>query len=212
MATVRETMAQRLREGRNRNGLTAAEVGERVGKSAKTIYSWESGQGQPDADMLIKLSRLYGMHVSDFYSVSDSADSNWVDVPVYGKIAAGTPIEMEEQDGSFVIPAQLHRKYPDAFLLEVRGESMNRVLPNGSYALVNPTSEVRDGDAYAVCVNGYDATIKRVRRLNNGFELEPDSTDPTYRPTVYDYGEEGTETVTVIGRVVWYVVPFDFEI
>lgn len=38
----------------------------------------------------------------------------------------------------------------------------------------------------------------------------PDSTDPTYRPTVYDYGEPGTETVTIIGRVVWYTLPFDW--
>ena len=64
---------------------------------------------------------------------------------------------------------------------------------------------------YAVCVNGFDATVKRVRTLSNGFELVPDSTDPTYKPTVYDYGEPDTETVTVIGRVVWYTLPFEWR-
>ena len=63
-----------------------------------------------------------------------------------------------------------------------------------------------------MCVNGYDATIKRVRRLQNGFELAPDSLDPTYKPTVYDFGEPGTDTVTIIGRVVYYVLPFDWEV
>ncbi len=33
--------------------------------------------------------------------------------------------------------------------------------------------------AYAVCVNGFDATIKRVKPLSNGYELIPDSIDPT---------------------------------
>ena len=55
------------------------------------------------------------------------------------------------------------------------------------------------------------ATIKRVHKLANGFELIPDSTDPTYKSTIYDYGEEGTETITIIGRVVWHCVPFDWD-
>lgn len=213
--TIREIMAAKLRDARNSMGLTAAEVGKQVGKSAKTIYSWESGQGQPDADMLIKLCRIYNMKVADFYTksaVSDDAQSQWVEVPLYGSIAAGTPIEMIGVENTFVIPVAMHERYPDAFLLKVEGESMNRRLPNGCYALVDPVEEVIDGRAYAVCVNGYDATIKRVRRLENGFELMPDSTDPTIRGRVYDYGVEGTETVTVIGRVVWYVVPFDYEV
>lgn len=133
------------------------------------------------------------------------------DCPLYGSIAAGTPIEMVEVEDTFPVPAEMHRRYPDAFLLCVEGESMNRVLPNGCMALVDPCDTVEyDGEPYAVCVNGYDATIKRVRALANGFELDPDSTDPTYKPVVYDYGEEGTETITVIGRVVWYCVPFDW--
>lgn len=90
---------------------------------------------------------------------------------------------------------------------------MNRVLPNGCYALVDPDDrEPVDNQAYAVCVNGYSATVKRVRRLANGFELVPDSTDPTYRPMVYDYGVEGTDEITVIGRVFWYTLPFDWTI
>ena len=91
---------------------------------------------------------------------------------------------------------------------------MNRVLPNGCLALVDPTlrDHVVSGNAYAVCVNGHDATIKRVRVLENGVELDPDSTDLTFHPTVYDNTIPDTETVTIIGEVVWYTVPFDFEI
>lgn len=133
------------------------------------------------------------------------------DCPLYGSIAAGTPIEMVGIEDTFPVPSEMHRRYPDAFLLRVEGESMNRVLPNGCMALVDPCDSVEhDGEPYAVCVNGYDATIKRVKVLANGFELDPDSTDPTYKSTIYDYGVEGTETVTVIGRVVWYCVPFDW--
>ena len=51
-----------------------------------------------------------------------------------------------------------------------------------------------------------------MRKLSNGFELAPDSTDPTFRSVVYDYGIEGTETITVIGRVVWYTLPYDWDL
>lgn len=142
---------------------------------------------------------------------SDS-ESSYIDIPLYGSIAAGTPIEMMSVDDTYPVPIKMREKYPESFLLKVEGESMNRVLPNGSYALIDPTQEVRDGKAYAVCVNGYDATIKRVKQLNNGFELAPDSTDPTYHSKTYDYGKEGTEEITIIGQVVWYCVPFDWEV
>lgn len=137
---------------------------------------------------------------------------DFVDIPLYGSIAAGTPIEMIEVDDTHPIPTEVHERYPDAFLLKVKGESMNRVIPNGCYVLVDPCETVdREMEPYAVCVNGFDATVKRIRTLSNGFELVPDSNDPTYKPTVYDYGEPGTETVTVIGRVVWYTLPFEWR-
>ena len=216
MDTIRQNIASGLRRARKAAGLSVNEVGASIGKSGKTISAWEVGRGQPDGDELINLCRILGVPLSDFYGVDaviPSADAEYRDIPLFGTIAAGTPIEMEAADSTHPIPVELHKRYPDAFLLKVRGDSMNRVLPNGCYALVNPCKEVAvDNKPYAVCVNGYNATIKRVRKLNNGFELVPDSNDPTYKPTVFDYGEPGTETITVIGRVVWYCVPFDFEL
>lgn len=38
-----------------------------VGKSGKTISAWEVGHGQPDADVMIKLCRLFGVDIADFY-------------------------------------------------------------------------------------------------------------------------------------------------
>lgn len=137
--------------------------------------------------------------------------SEFAETPLYGAIAAGTPIEMIEVEGTHPVPRKVADQHPDAFLLKVEGESMNRILPNGSYALVDPCEDVdRDGQPYAVCVNGHNATIKRVRKLNNGFQLVPDSNDPTYATETYNYNEPGTETITIIGRVVYYVLPFDW--
>lgn len=221
MDSVRAHMAAKLKEFRKNSGMNVDQVGEHLGKSGKTISAWEVGRGQPDADELIELCKLYKVLISDFflpkyeYAVvkfdDDSACEEFADVPVYGSIAAGTPIEMIPVDEFHQIPAAMHARYPHAFLLRVQGESMNRVLPNGCYALIDPREEVaKDNDPYAVCVNGYDATIKRVKKLANGFQLVPDSTDPTYPVQTFNYNEPGTDEITVIGKVVWHVIPFDW--
>lgn len=52
--------------------------------------------------------------------------------------------------------------------------------------------------------------MKRIRRLEDGVELIPDSSDPTYSPTTYNFNEPQTDPVTVIGEVVYYVLPYDW--
>lgn len=187
-----------------------------IGMSPQTIYSvLKSGINGGSVNTVLPILAKLGI------------DSNWIiknrlievgkngnefiDVPLYGSIAAGTPIEMIEIEDTFPVPTKVHEKHPDAFLLKVVGESMNKILPNGCYALVDPCEDVEvNGQPYAVCVNGFDATVKRVDKLANGFRLKPDSNDPTYTEHTYNYNEPDTEQITIIGKVVYYVLPYDW--
>ena len=208
-------MNYKIAEARIAKGWSQQDLAERLETTQQTIQRYESGARDIKSSVLVSLSKVLGVTISYLLGMeNDSIPNNsTVDVPLYGSIAAGTPIEMISSESSQPVPIEVQCRYPSAFLLRVRGESMNRVLPNGCFALIDPEQrEPVNCKAYAVCVNGYDATIKRVRRLQNGFELAPDSLDPTYKPTVYDYGEPGTDTVTIIGRVVYYVLPFDWEV
>lgn len=66
---IRKTLAEKLHTFRLNAGLTAKEVGVRIGKSEKTVSGWEHGRGQPDADMLFVLCDLYGISsIADFYA------------------------------------------------------------------------------------------------------------------------------------------------
>lgn len=188
-----------------------------IGMSPQTIYSvLRSGINGGSVGTVLPILTKLGI------------DSNWIiqnklidiendgkefsDVPIYGSIAAGTPIEMITAESTYPVPVEVMSRYPNSFLLKVEGNSMDRILPNGCYALIDPCdSIVCDSKPYAICVNGCNATIKRVKKLNNGFELVPDSTDPTFKPVLFDYGVEGTETITVIGKVVYYVLPYDWS-
>jgi len=71
---VRMTLATKLKEFRTRAGLTINDVGDKIGKSGKTVSAWECGRGQPDADMLLVLCELYGVSsIAEFYGESQPA-------------------------------------------------------------------------------------------------------------------------------------------
>lgn len=204
-----------LKSIRRASSKTQEQVARALDIPIGTYRNWEQEKNNPTPENLAALAMYFNCTVDDFMIVGREPNNSrldMVDVPLFGSIAAGAPIEMIETDEYFPVPTQIVDKYPSAFLLKVQGESMNRVLPSGSYALVDPTGERIDGKVYALTVNGYDATIKRVKALANGFELIPDSTDSTYKSKIYDYGKEGTDIITIIGRVVWITFPFDYEI
>ena len=73
---IREQLANRLKYFRERAEMTIYEVGERVGKSGKTIRAWEKGRGQPDADMLLTLCQLYKIDsIAELYGEASSASA-----------------------------------------------------------------------------------------------------------------------------------------
>ncbi len=215
-------MLYELKNIRKASGYTQRGMAEVLNIPLGTYRNWEQCLYAPqDIEMLKKIADILHTSMESLLGydavlpgyISENVDDHFVYVPLFGRIDAGEPLYMDTVDNHVLTPKELTRKYPHAFFLTIDGESMNRVLPNGCYALVNPDEkQIIDGVAYAVCVNGYDATVKRVRQLENGVELVPDSTDPTFHPMVYDATVAGTESITIIGRVVWYTVPFDFEI
>lgn len=130
-------------------------------------------------------------------------------VPLYGRVAAGVPIEMLTVEEMKEAPTRYVEDDRDAYLVRVVGDSMNRLVHDGEFALVSPKyTEPNEHDMFLVTVNGDDATIKHVHKLANGVELVPDSFDPTYRPQAYDFGEADTPPVRILGKVVWWCKEF----
>ena len=118
---------------------------------------------------------------------------------------------MLEINERYPVPISIFQKHPNAFYLKVEGESMNRVLPNESYALIDPAQrDVQDGKVYAISVDSSSATIKRIHVLENeaGFELRPDSYDPLFKPAVFKQADQNIHTLQTLGLVVWYTVPY----
>lgn len=122
-------------------------------------------------------------------------------VPVYGKISAGIPNWAEEcLEGYLPINPELFGIInPDeCFFLKVNGESMNKEIKNGAYALIRKQDIVEDGEIAAVLVNGFEATLKKFSRQGDFVILEPMSTDDNFKTQIYDKNTQ----IKILGKYI----------
>ena len=67
MEPIRARIAEKIKQYRCSKGMSVDDVGKEIGKSGKTVSAWEVGRGQPDADTMIHLCRLFGIDISELY-------------------------------------------------------------------------------------------------------------------------------------------------
>ena len=105
-----------------------------------------------------------------------------VDVPVVGRIAAGTPVLAEQNlDDTFPLPARYAGR-GTCFMLKVHGESMIEAgIYDGDYILVEQQSTANNGDIVVAMVDGFEseATVKTFYREAGHIRLQPENSSMT---------------------------------
>ena len=100
-----------------------------------------------------------------------------IDIPVVGRVAAGTPITAEENlEGTFPIPAQY--AHGNCFMLRVKGESMINVgIMDGDLILVEQQKTANNGDIVVAMIDGFEseATVKTFYREADHIRLQPEN-------------------------------------
>ncbi|MFC7498050.1 transcriptional repressor LexA [Enterovirga sp. GCM10030262] len=123
-----------------------------------------------------------------------AAANDIVELPLHGRIAAGTPIEALQGNESLAVPAALLGP-GEHYALEVSGDSMvEEGILDGDYALIRKTDTARDGEIVVALIDNAEATLKTFRREGQMIRLDPANRqyDPQrYRP----------EQVVVQGRL-----------
>ena len=197
-------IGENIKRLREEAGMSQEQLAEKLEKTRSAISQYESGKIVPRMGVIEDLATIFDVSKSVIIG-EQYMGKGFSPVPLYGRVAAGTPIEMLVAEDIKEAPAKFTDDDPDAYLVRVVGNSMSRRIQDGDFALVSPKyTEPNDHDMFLVTVNGDDATIKCVRVLENGIELVPDSYDPTYRPKVFDYNDDTTPPIRIIGKIVWW--------
>ena len=97
-----------------------------------------------------------------------------IKIPLYGRIAAGLPIEaMTDTSNSLSIPADMLGS-GDYYALEVAGDSMIEAgILDGDQVIIKKSDQAENGQIVVALIDGQEVTLKRLRRKGNMIALEP---------------------------------------
>ena len=102
-----------------------------------------------------------------------TAANDTIEIPLHGRIAAGTPIEALQGTEGFAVPAALLGP-GEHFALEVSGDSMvEEGILDGDFALIRRVDTAREGEIVVALIDEAEATLKTFRREGQMIRLDP---------------------------------------
>jgi len=119
-----------------------------------------------------------------------SSQANTAELPLIGRIAAGTPILAQENiEETLTIDQSLLPRSSEIFALRVEGDSMTGDgIFNGDIAIIRMQKSAEQGQIIAAIIDGSNATLKHYYPTQNKIELR--ASNPRYLPITISEGED----------------------
>lgn len=202
-------MKNRIKEIRQKRGITQAELAKQIGIAQNTLSYWENGKYDVDNDSLKKIADYFQVSTDYLLAHSHSSTSEALPAfdnifriekkrfPLLGEIACGEPIYAEEEHESYILAGS---DLEADFCLRAKGDSMvNARILDGDIVFIKKTPMVNNGEIAAVIIDE-EATLKRVYYYAESAKLILTPENPKYEPLVY-VGEE-LNSIHIIGKAV----------
>lgn len=123
----------------------------------------------------------------------DKKDDGMLNIPLLGKVTAGSPIEaIENPNNFFPLPQEFIKKGKDVFALNVSGESMiNAGIFDDDIVIIERTNVARNGEIVVAMNDDNEVTIKRFYKEKDHIRLQPenDHMEPIILKTVKILGK-----------------------
>lgn len=215
------TFGDRIRSLASDLGKEEQQIANELGLTKSRLSHYINGRSKVPSELLQKIVDIYGINPQYLF------DEN---APLFKKeesdkmtqyryfpttISAGLPIGVDgiTESQKITIPAKIMGKWSnhkDVFIVKVNGESMNKVIPNGSLIAVKPVElhELKNNDIVVFSDNG-DYSIKKIFHDKNNERVifRPDSTDNNFYDYIVSY--EVAKNLKIHGKVVLYIVELD---
>ena len=214
MAT-KEDLPNRIKELREKLGLSMEQLGIRIGVTGPTINKLEKGQTQLTTRWMSRLAP--GLELDDPVEILRPVYKGLRAVRVVGYVQAGDwreAVRWEDDDCyEVMVPRDAHLEPVQLEGYEIRGPSMNKVYPEGTVVviakMIDTEEEFIPGKRYAILrerAGEYEATVKKYQIDAGGKRwLIPESTEIEYQPFALDESHSEDTEVRALGRVVYSV-------
>lgn len=128
--------------------------------------------------------------------------ANTVELPKYGKIAAGTPLEALRGNDTVCVPADMLGA-GQHYALTVAGESMiDAGILDGDTVIIRRCSTVENGEIAVALVDGTEVTLKKIYRRGNSIALEP--CNKAYETRIFS-----PDRITIQGKLIGLMRSYD---
>lgn len=206
------SIASRIREYREREDLTLAEMAQMTGVPAQTLNRYELGKRAPKIDVAVQIAErlgvnplwLQGYDVPVLTGVPDGFDPvpDTYTVPRVGAIACGTPIIAEQNIETYdAVPNRIRCD----FTLVCKGDSMvGAGIEDGDVVYIRQQPEVENNEIAAVMIDG-EATLKYFKRVGDMVLLSPANRE--YEPIIVS--GENLGKVKIVGKAVGFTRYFE---
>ena len=206
------SIASRIREYREREDLTLAEMAQRTGVPAQTLNRYELGKRAPKIDVAVQIAErlgvnplwLQGYDVPVLTGVPDGFDPvpETYTVLRVGAIACGTPILAEQNIETYdAVPNRIRCD----FTLVCKGDSMvGAGIEDGDVVYIRQQPEVENNEIAAVMIDG-EATLKYFKRVGDMVLLSPANRE--YEPIIVS--GENLGKVKIVGKAVGFTRFFE---
>ncbi|PGC94626.1 LexA family protein [Bacillus toyonensis] len=219
----KQTIVSNIKKFLKENGMTQSELASRIGIARSTLSDYMNYRAKPSSGVLEKMAAVFGVTKSDIDTTYKNTKVEIVngelqlvqdkpieyaqknEIPIIGKIAAGVPLDTVQDIVDRIAPPYNTHNIDELFGLVVNGESMNKIVPNGHYAVLQKQPDVENGQIAAVIVNGHYATLKKVYKFTDLMILEPCSHDENFKDQ--QYSRNNCEDIRIIGKFLYSVSP-----
>lgn len=183
---------------------TQKEVADAISVSPQTFNTWCQGIALPRMGKVQKLADYFHIEKSDLIDerteIVPKAKRHGISINIYGRVAAGIPIEMIEDIVDTEEISEDMAKTGEYFGLIIKGNSMVPNICDGDIVIIRCQEDAENGDTVIATVNGNDATCKRLRKYKDGIELI--ANNPSYEPIYFSNQEVIEKPVKILGKVV----------
>ncbi len=196
------TLGSRIRERRLAIGLSQDQLAKKMGyRSRSTIAKIEAGENDVSQTKIQAFAEVLQCSPSYLMNGESSAKAgNAIQIPVLGKVAAGQPIEANENVLDYEEISSEMARGGAYFGLQIKGDSMEPRICEGDVVIVRRQPDVDNGEIAIVLINGNDAVCKKIMKYDSGISLI--SLNPAYDPMFFTNEEIASLPVSIVGRMV----------